>query len=165
VGGSSEAALCRAARRGDGWIPLFLAPGEYADAMERLDKEAERAGRDPDDVRRAMVVFVSVGTEDAGDRGLAWMGSLYGLPGRSFARHLVAGDARHCARTLARFAEAGAQHVAVFLTADTAPVQFEDLAGEFASLVACGLRGTARADAPGGPAPGADEWTTVPARR
>ena len=97
VGGSSEAALRRAARRGDGWIPLFVPPDEYAAAMGRLDKEAERAGRDPDDVRRATVVFVSVGTEDAGDRGLAWMGSLYGLPARSFERHLVAGDARRCA--------------------------------------------------------------------
>ena len=83
VGGSSEAALRRAARRGDGWIPLFLAPAEYAAALGRLDKEAERAGRDPGAVARAAVVFVSVGGPDAGERGLSWMASLYGLPGRS----------------------------------------------------------------------------------
>jgi alkanesulfonate monooxygenase SsuD/methylene tetrahydromethanopterin reductase-like flavin-dependent oxidoreductase (luciferase family) len=136
VGGSSEAALRRAARRGDGWIPLFVPPGEYAAALGRLDKEADRAGRDPASIRRAAVVFVSPGGPGAGERGLSWMASLYGLPGHSFARHLVIGDARRCATALVRFAEAGAQHIAVFVTSDDPLVQFEDLAGEFAGLIA-----------------------------
>jgi alkanesulfonate monooxygenase SsuD/methylene tetrahydromethanopterin reductase-like flavin-dependent oxidoreductase (luciferase family) len=136
VGGSSEAALRRAARRGDGWIPLFVPPDEYASAMGRLDKEADRAGRDPRAVARATVAFVSLGSSGAADRGLAWMASLYGLPAHSFARHLVAGGARTCAAKIARFAEAGARHVAVFITCDDPLVQFEDLAGEFAGLLA-----------------------------
>ena len=48
----------------------------------------------------------------------------------------MAGSARTCAAALARFSEAGAQHVAVFVTSDDPLVQFEDLAGEFAGLVA-----------------------------
>jgi alkanesulfonate monooxygenase SsuD/methylene tetrahydromethanopterin reductase-like flavin-dependent oxidoreductase (luciferase family) len=136
VGGSSEAALRRAAQRGDGWIPLFVPPDEYRAALGRLDKEAERAGRDPGAVARATVAFVSVGGAGADERGLAWMSSLYGLPARSFERHLVTGSARTCASALARFAEAGAQHIAVFVTTDDPLVQFEDLAGEFAGLVA-----------------------------
>jgi alkanesulfonate monooxygenase SsuD/methylene tetrahydromethanopterin reductase-like flavin-dependent oxidoreductase (luciferase family) len=152
VGGSSEAALRRAARRGDGWIPLFVPPAEYAAALGRLDKEAERAGRDPDAVARATVAFVSVGGDHAGERGLSWMASLYGLPARSFERHLVVGDARRCARALARFTEAGAQHVAVFVTSDDPLVQFEDLAGEFAGLLASPAAPSAAAHAshPGG---------------
>ncbi len=136
VGGSSEAALRRAACRGDGWIPLFVPAAEYRAALGRLDKEAERAGRDPGAVARATVVFVSVGSAGADERGLAWMSSLYGLPARSFQRHLVTGSARSCASALARFAEAGAQHIAVFVTTDDPLVQFEDLAGEFAGLIA-----------------------------
>jgi alkanesulfonate monooxygenase SsuD/methylene tetrahydromethanopterin reductase-like flavin-dependent oxidoreductase (luciferase family) len=136
VGGSSEASLRRAARRGDGWIPLFVPPDDYAAALGRLDKEADRMGRDPGAVARATVAFVSVGGAGADDRGLAWMASLYGLPARSFERHLVAGSARTCATALARFAEAGAQHIAVFVTSDDPLVQFEDLAGEFAGLLA-----------------------------
>jgi alkanesulfonate monooxygenase SsuD/methylene tetrahydromethanopterin reductase-like flavin-dependent oxidoreductase (luciferase family) len=136
VGGSSEAALRRAARRGDGWIPLFIPPDEYAAALGRLDKEADRAGRDPASLARAAVVFVSPGGPGARERGLSWMASLYGLPGHSFERHLVVGDARRCATALFRFAEAGAQHVAVFVTSDDPLVQFEDLAGEFAGLIA-----------------------------
>ena len=128
---------CGAPReRGDGWIPLFLAPDEYSAALGRLDKEAERAGRDPATVTRAVVAFVSVGSPSDGERGLSWMASLYGLPARSFARHLVSGSARACAAALARFSEAGAQHVAVFVTSDDPLVQFEDLAVEFADLVA-----------------------------
>jgi alkanesulfonate monooxygenase SsuD/methylene tetrahydromethanopterin reductase-like flavin-dependent oxidoreductase (luciferase family) len=137
VGGSSEAALRRAAQRGDGWIPLFVPPGEYAAALDRLDKEADRVGRDPAAIARAAVVFVSPGDSAVEERGLSWMASLYGLPGHSFARHLVVGNARRCATALMRFAEAGAQHVAVFVTSDDPLVQFEDLAGEFAGVIAC----------------------------
>jgi alkanesulfonate monooxygenase SsuD/methylene tetrahydromethanopterin reductase-like flavin-dependent oxidoreductase (luciferase family) len=136
VGGSSEAALRRAARRGDGWIPLFVPPDEYAAALDRLDKEADRAGRDPTSIARAAVVFVAPGNGDAADRGLGWMATLYGLPGRSFTRHLVVGDARRCAQSLVRYADAGAQHLAVFVTSDDPLVQFEDLAGELAGLSA-----------------------------
>ncbi len=143
IGGSSEAALRRAARRGDGWIPLFVAPSEYEAALGRLDKEAERAGRDPASIVRAAVVFVSPGDSGAGERGLSWMASLYGLPGHSFARHLVVGDARRCATALIRFAEAGAQHLAVFVTSDDPLVQFEDMAGEFAGLTASPVEPTA----------------------
>ena len=69
VGGSSEAALRRAARHGDGWIPLFVPPDEYGAALGRLDKEAERVGRDPGAVARATVAFVSVGASGADGAG------------------------------------------------------------------------------------------------
>jgi alkanesulfonate monooxygenase SsuD/methylene tetrahydromethanopterin reductase-like flavin-dependent oxidoreductase (luciferase family) len=138
VGGSSEASLRRAAHRGDGWIPLFVPPDEYRAAMDLLDKEAELVGRVPAQITRAMTVFVSLGGDGAPDRGLAWMGSLFGVAPAPFARHLVAGDARQCARALVRYVEAGAEHLAVFVTADEPLVQFTDLAGEFAGLVACG---------------------------
>jgi alkanesulfonate monooxygenase SsuD/methylene tetrahydromethanopterin reductase-like flavin-dependent oxidoreductase (luciferase family) len=162
VGGSSEAALRRAARRGDGWIPLFVPPGEYAAAMGRLDKEADRVGRDPGSIARAAVVFVSSGGSDAGERGLSWMASLYGLPGHSFARHLVVGDARRGATALTRFAEAGAQHLAVFVTSDDPLVQFEDLAGEFAGLAPCPVE-PAEADTVDGARPAPDLSASTPA--
>ncbi len=163
VGGSSEAALRRAARRGDGWIPLFMPPAEYAAALGRLDKEAARAGRDPQAVARATVAFVSVGGDAARERGLSWMASLYGLPARPFERHLVVGDARRCARALARFTEAGAQHVAVFVTSDDPLVQFEDLAGEFAGLLASPLARSTAADALHPGRPGHEDETHGPA--
>jgi alkanesulfonate monooxygenase SsuD/methylene tetrahydromethanopterin reductase-like flavin-dependent oxidoreductase (luciferase family) len=130
VGGSSEASLRRAARLGDGWVPLFLSPSEYSSSMERLDKETERAGRDPAGVHRAIVVFVSVGGERAREEGLEWMSSLYSLPPDLFERHLVSGSAATAADSLGRYFDAGASHVAVFVTADDPVARFEDLLGE-----------------------------------
>lgn len=134
VGGSSESALRRAARLADGWIPLFVPPEEYSASMERLDKEAERFGRDPLEVTRGIVVFVSLGGPDAARRGVTWMSSLYSIPPEAFGRHLVTGQARSVASSLVRFEEAGAEHVAVFITDDDPLTQFEDLVGALAEL-------------------------------
>jgi alkanesulfonate monooxygenase SsuD/methylene tetrahydromethanopterin reductase-like flavin-dependent oxidoreductase (luciferase family) len=139
VGGSSEPALRRAAERAQGWIPLFVPPEEYGAACRRLDKETQLAGRDPASVTRGITAFVSLaGNESeeaasrAADRGCSWMGSLYGLPPKAFARHLLSGSARRCAEHLARWYEAGAEHVACFITEDAPLVAFEALAGALA---------------------------------
>jgi alkanesulfonate monooxygenase SsuD/methylene tetrahydromethanopterin reductase-like flavin-dependent oxidoreductase (luciferase family) len=135
VGGSSAAARRRAAAH-DGWVPLFLSPDEYGDALRGVRAGAEKLDRDPAAVAGAVVAFAAVGRDraEAGEDGLRWMSSLYGLPPRAFARHLLAGDARAVAEGLARWVEHGAQHVAVFLTDDRPSTKFTDLAREFADL-------------------------------
>jgi len=47
VGGTSPAAIRRAARRGDGWLSLGLRGDALTDALGRLATEAAAAGRDP----------------------------------------------------------------------------------------------------------------------
>jgi probable F420-dependent oxidoreductase len=47
VGGTSPAAIRRAARRGDGWLSLGLRDDRLADALRLLHHEAAAAGRDP----------------------------------------------------------------------------------------------------------------------
>ena len=64
-GGASAAARRRAAAVGDGWIPLFIAPDEYAPAVAALRREAAEAGRDPGAVEPGVVVFACVGDDDA----------------------------------------------------------------------------------------------------
>ncbi len=129
VGGSSEAALHRAATLADGWMPLFLSPGQYRDAVERLAKEADRAGRRADEVTRSIVLFISIDDDaDTGRRrGSGWMSSLYGIPAKAFERHLVSGTAAEVAATVSAYREAGAEHVAVYVTADEPLEQFERL--------------------------------------
>ncbi len=138
VGGSSEAALRRAAGSADGWMPLFLNVEEYADAVERLRKECDGAGRDPDEVTPSLALFVSIDDDPARSlaRGTQWMGSLYGLPAKAFARHLVSGTADEVASTVAAFGAAGARHVAIYVTADEPLGQFERLV---AALPAAGV--------------------------
>ena len=129
VGGSSEAALRRAARLADGWMPLFLSVDEYGDAVERLTKEADAVGRQGDPVTPAMVLFVSLDEDRArgAAKGTAWMGSLYGLPPKAFDRHLVAGTPDEVAARVAEYRSAGAEHVAVYVTDDRPIDQFERL--------------------------------------
>jgi len=139
-GGTRAPTLARTARHGEGWIPLFTPPDEYAAASERLDKEAERCGRPPATITRAAVVFVAVSARrgraaaaQAVERGMRWTASLFGAPATAFARHVVGGDAARCAAELCRWRDAGAEHLALFVTADNPLVQFEELAGELAA--------------------------------
>jgi len=129
VGGSSEAALRRAARLADGWMPLYLKPPEYRAAVERLAKEVDRAGRAAGSVTASIVLFVSVDDDaDAGRRrGTGWMSSFYGIPAKAFDRHLVVGTAGEVARVIADYRHAGAEHVAVYVTDDRPLEQFERL--------------------------------------
>lgn len=137
VGGSSRAALTRAARLGDGWMPLFLSPGEYAKARGELSGEVGKAGREADAVLAAMVVFISIDDNEAAARarGLAWMGSMYRTPGEAFAQHLVAGGAAAVAERLGAWRAAGAEHIVVYVTDDAPMEQFAAL------LAAMGHRG------------------------
>ncbi len=46
IGGSSDAALRRTARLGDGWIPSFITPERFRAGVERIQTEAAAAGRE-----------------------------------------------------------------------------------------------------------------------
>ncbi len=129
VGGSSEAALRRAARLADGWMPLFLSVDSYHHALERLAKEVERAERPEGSVTPSMTLFVSIDADPntARDRGTRWMSSLYAIPAKAFDRHLVAGTAVEVAGTVAAFCRAGARHVCLYVTDDEPLPQFERL--------------------------------------
>jgi alkanesulfonate monooxygenase SsuD/methylene tetrahydromethanopterin reductase-like flavin-dependent oxidoreductase (luciferase family) len=110
-------------------MPLFLTPDAYGEAVERLAKEVDRAGREPEEVTPSIVLFVSVDDDPVGAhrRGTAWMGSLYGIPAKAFERHLVSGTASEVAETVAVYRRAGARHVVVYVTDDRPIDQFERL--------------------------------------
>ncbi len=46
VAGRREAAMKRAARYGDGWLPYFYTPDRYRDSVSRISQLAVEAGRD-----------------------------------------------------------------------------------------------------------------------
>jgi probable F420-dependent oxidoreductase len=46
IGGNSEAAMRRAGRLGDGWIPSFITPERLREGVERTQRFAQEAGRE-----------------------------------------------------------------------------------------------------------------------
>jgi alkanesulfonate monooxygenase SsuD/methylene tetrahydromethanopterin reductase-like flavin-dependent oxidoreductase (luciferase family) len=145
IGGSSPAARRRAAAVGDGWVPLFLTPEEYGAALGTLRQETAQAGRDPEAVEAAVVVFARVGSDDeAPQRGAQWLSNMYGVPAKAFERHLVAGDPQTCAAALSRYVEAGARHIIVMVAAPGAVQHFELVRSAFvdrAHAVPAGVSG------------------------
>jgi probable F420-dependent oxidoreductase len=134
IGGSSVAARRRAAAVGDGWAPLFLTADDYGSALRELRHETEEAGRDPDAVEPAMVVFARIGAEDsAPPEGAQWLSELYGVPAKAFDRYLVAGPPEFCAATLSRYVEAGARHIVVMVAGTGAVDHFSQLRAAFSA--------------------------------
>jgi alkanesulfonate monooxygenase SsuD/methylene tetrahydromethanopterin reductase-like flavin-dependent oxidoreductase (luciferase family) len=117
---------------GDGWIPLFLTPDDYAAALVQLRDETEQAGRDPGEVLPAVVVFSCVGGDDAKERGANWLSALYRLPPKAFARHLAAGSPEEVAARLHCYGEAGARHIVVMVAGSPAVEHFRQLHAAFA---------------------------------
>jgi alkanesulfonate monooxygenase SsuD/methylene tetrahydromethanopterin reductase-like flavin-dependent oxidoreductase (luciferase family) len=142
-GGSSEAARRRAARAGDGWIPLFLTPDDYGAALVKLRRETEEAGRDPASVAAAVVVFARVGGGDAAVRGAEWLSSMYRLPTKAFHRHLAAGSPEACAERLRLYAAAGARHIVVMVAGSPAVEHFRQLRAAFVAEESSVLAGSA----------------------
>jgi alkanesulfonate monooxygenase SsuD/methylene tetrahydromethanopterin reductase-like flavin-dependent oxidoreductase (luciferase family) len=131
IGGSSVAARKRAARVGDGWLPLFVEPDRYRHDLDQLAEDVASGGRAPGSVTPAIVLFVSVDDHPgtALRRGTRWMSSMYKIPPKAFERHLVSGTAAEVADRVAAYHDAGAEHVALYVTDDRPLDQFETLVG------------------------------------
>ena len=103
VGGEAKAARKRAGRLGDGWYPLAInprfpldTPDLYANALGEVHDEAERAGRDPDEIARAILaISCRIGLEQRGRDG---------------GRHAFTGSAQAIIDDIGRYRERGLQH-------------------------------------------------------
>jgi alkanesulfonate monooxygenase SsuD/methylene tetrahydromethanopterin reductase-like flavin-dependent oxidoreductase (luciferase family) len=127
-GGTSDAALSRAARQGDGYVPMLLSVADYGLQLDKLDKALEAADRPSDALTRAVVVMLRVGVEtDTHEQGTNWLSRLYGLPPKAFNRHLFSGTAEACVERLAQYVGAGAQHLVLMLTTDSPLEQLAQL--------------------------------------
>ena len=59
VSGRKDAALRRAARFGDGWLPYMYSPEMIQDSLARLKLLCAEYGRDPSSIRSGALVFIS----------------------------------------------------------------------------------------------------------
>ena len=113
IAGRSPAAIRRAGRLGDGYLPYLFSPDRYRDSLSKVHQEAEAAGRDPDAITPALYQFVCLAdTYDEAKRiAAADLSRRYNQPFDQIVdRYLVMGSPDDCARRLADFAEAGVRH-------------------------------------------------------
>jgi alkanesulfonate monooxygenase SsuD/methylene tetrahydromethanopterin reductase-like flavin-dependent oxidoreductase (luciferase family) len=107
VGGRGEAALRRAARFGDAWLPMWLDPEQVAECRERLAVLAEEHGRPAPGV--ALVAFINICTDRTSGEAEAadLIERQYRMPFERVARWALVGPADAIAERLAEYREAG----------------------------------------------------------
>ncbi|HKM99352.1 MAG TPA: LLM class flavin-dependent oxidoreductase [Candidatus Binataceae bacterium] len=116
VGGRAEAALKRAARYGDGWMPYVVTPRRIADGLEFIAREAERAGRKIERFGTSLHAFVTLGKsyEAALDVAAEHLSRRYAMDFREPAKkYAVIGTPADVAERLGEFIKAGARDIGV----------------------------------------------------
>jgi alkanesulfonate monooxygenase SsuD/methylene tetrahydromethanopterin reductase-like flavin-dependent oxidoreductase (luciferase family) len=138
VGGRAEAAIRRAARLGDAWLPMWLDPDGIASARSQLDEVAADAGRAAPGI--ALVAFVNVcddtGTGDA--QAAELIRRQYGMPYERVRRWALVGPVEAIAERLAAYLAAGVQGFCLS-PADPDPIRQVDALAELRSVLSADL--------------------------
>jgi probable F420-dependent oxidoreductase len=140
VGGRSTAAIRRAGRLGDGWMPIWVSPSGFARGLAAVRRHAEEAGRDPERIEAAVVLPARV--EEDGARARArvaeHLSQRYSMQVEQHLveRYCLAGTAEECADRVREYGEAGARHVIFNLCAG--PGEFLEQAERLHAEVAVG---------------------------
>ena len=114
VGGTSLAALRRAARFGDGWLSGAQTPAEFQASLRQLGQAAEEEGRPCPAAGAVLSVAVGAGPgPDLVAKCAADMQFAYGIPRERAEELAIAGTAQQVAESLARYVDAGAQRLAL----------------------------------------------------
>jgi probable F420-dependent oxidoreductase len=112
IGGRAEAALKRAARLGDGWIPYVITPQRFAAGLDFIGAEAVRAGRQLERFDTAAFIFCTLGKtfEQALEVSAEHLSKRYAMDFRAAARRYAAlGTPADVAARLAEFQQSGAR--------------------------------------------------------
>ncbi|MBM9506116.1 LLM class flavin-dependent oxidoreductase [Actinacidiphila acididurans] len=131
LGGATAAALDRAGRIYDGWVPYPPDPADYGAGLAAARRAAAQAGRA--DAPFTPALFVNVLLTDAADGGRAaldaYARSTYGRPVEDMERIQAnaAGTAEAVAEKLARYVARGARHLLLRIAAPDITAQLAQL--------------------------------------
>jgi probable F420-dependent oxidoreductase len=118
IGGRKDAAMKRAARFGDGWMPYMYSVDRMADSVQKVRQMAEDFGRDPDEIKMGVLLFVTVYPESERARRTAAevVSSGYNQDLRhTVDRYLVAGSPEECRARIRAYYDAGARYAFITL--------------------------------------------------
>ena len=121
VSGRRDAAMRRAARLGDGWLPYFFDPDRYRDSVSKIKDFAAEDGRELDGFQWAFFPYISIypTEEEAAKVAARQLGGTY-LYGGDFInivrRYCLLGPPGRCIERLQEYVDAGAHHVIFSIT-------------------------------------------------
>jgi probable F420-dependent oxidoreductase len=113
VSGRSEAAIRRAARLGDGYMPYLFTPERYAEGLKKIYAIASEQPRDMSRFTPYHFVFTAVGATHAEAHRVAVekLSRRYNQPFEALVeRYCALGTPKECVERLRRFVDAGARH-------------------------------------------------------
>jgi probable F420-dependent oxidoreductase len=113
IAGRSDAAIRRAGRLGDGYLPYLFSPERLRDSLAKVREEAERAGRDPAAITCGIYQFICLASsyDEAKKLSAEDLSRRYNQPFENLVeRYVVMGTPDDCVKRLGDFAEAGATH-------------------------------------------------------
>lgn len=122
VSGRQEAAMKRAARFGEGWLPYMYTPEMLRDSIARIRQLSVEAGRAADAVKPVQFIFACCHRDraKAQEMAIAKLSKQYNQDFSKIAgKYLLMGTPEDCRERLAAYIEAGAQ--AVFLSSACEP--------------------------------------------
>jgi probable F420-dependent oxidoreductase len=114
VGGRSDAAMRRAARLGDGYMPYLLTPRQYAEALTTIHAYAAEAGRLLDGFQAALYQFVYVADsyDEAFQQANRRLSINYNQPfDKLVERYCAIGPPEACIARLQAYLDAGARNL------------------------------------------------------
>jgi probable F420-dependent oxidoreductase len=133
VAGRTPAAMRRAARRGDGWMPYLYSPNAYRRSVDTIRDAARADGRDLSGFEWMLYLYCSVRRD--GDRArndvASFLGGAYGdKPTSMLERIAPAGTPEEVAARLQEYVDAGARHIVVSPAAHEDTLDVVTLAAE-----------------------------------
>lgn len=116
VSGRRDAAMARAARYGDGWMPYFYDAARYADSVQKIKAYAAAAGRDMTNFQWTHFPYISIypTEQQAAEVAAEQLGGRY-LYGGEFLdivrKYCLLGTVENCSHQLQEYIDAGARHI------------------------------------------------------
>ncbi len=116
VSGRRDAAMLRAARLGDGWMPYFYSPERYRDSVEKITGFAAQSGRDLSKFQWAYFPYISIypTVDEAATVAAEFLGGRYLHTGDFMEivhSYCLLGPVEKCVQRLQEYIDAGARHI------------------------------------------------------
>ena len=116
VSGRRDAAMLRAARLGDGWMPYFYSPERYRDSVDKINGFAAQDGRDLSEFQWAYFPYISIypTVEEAAKVAAESLGGQYLHTGDFIDivhSYCLLGPVEACIQRLQEYIDAGARHI------------------------------------------------------